>query len=265
VSVLAKIVAEKRAEIARGMPAPAVSLARRPIDVAPRLARSASSAGPLRLVTEIKFKSPSAGPLSRTLSAGERAVAYAEAGATMISVLCDRPFFDGSYADLLAARQALDLTGHDVPLLAKEFVLDPSQIACAAAHGADSVLLIVRLLDQATLGSLVASARAAGLEPLVEVVSDAELGMALEANARLVGVNARDLDTLGMDAAHASRIVAAIPRDRVALHLSGIRDEATVTDVARGRADAALLGEALMREDDPRPLLRRLVRAAADR
>jgi indole-3-glycerol phosphate synthase len=262
-SVLARIVAEKRAEIARGMPEPKAAVRRRPLDVVARLTRSASS--PLRLVTEIKFKSPSAGALSRQLSAGERALAYAEAGATMISVLCDGPFFDGSYADLYAARLALDAAGLEVPLLAKEFVLDGRQIACAAAHGADAVLLIVRLLDQGTLSALVECARTLDLEPLVEVVNEAELAMALAADARLVGVNARDLDTLAMDAAAASRIVAAIPRDRVALHLSGVRDEAAVTEIARGRADAALLGEALMRAEDPRPLLRRLVSAAGDR
>lgn len=264
-SLLATIVAQKRAEIARGMPAPAASLPRRPIAVAQRLARSSSSSSsssPLRLVTEIKFKSPSAGPLSRALSAGERAVAYAEAGATMISVLCDGPFFDGSYADLAEARTALRAAGLEVPLLAKEFVLDPSQLACAAEHGADAVLLIVRLVDRATLTSLVLRARELALEPLVEVVSEAELAMALEADARLIGVNARDLDTLEMDAERASRIVGAIPEGRVALHLSGVKDPAAVAEVSRGRADAALLGEALMRQDDPRPLLRRLVQAA---
>jgi indole-3-glycerol phosphate synthase len=180
----------------------------------------------------------------------------------MISVLCDRPVFDGSYAGLAEARFALRARGLDVPLLAKEFVIDPSQLVCAAAHGADAVLLIARLVDQATLTALVSRARELGLEPLVEVIDDAELAMALEANARLVGVNARDLDTLEMDAARAGRIVAAIPDGRVALHLSGVRDEAAVAEVSRGRADAALLGEALMRQDDPRPLLRRFVQAA---
>jgi indole-3-glycerol phosphate synthase len=264
VSVLAKIVAAKRAEIAAGLPSPASGSAppHTPLDVVARLTRSRSAGAPLRLVTEIKFKSPSAGPLSRVLSAGERAVAYAEAGATMISVLCDRPFFDGSYAGLAEARFALRARGLDVPLLAKEFVIDPSQLVCAAAHGADAVLLIARLVDQATLTALVSRARELGLEPLVEVIDDAELAMALEANARLVGVNARDLDTLEMDAARAGRIVAAIPDGRVALHLSGVRDEAAVAEVSRGRADAALLGEALMRQDDPRPLLRRFVQAA---
>ena len=260
-SVLAKIVASKRAEMERGLPSPATPIVHVPIDVAARLSRPRGA--PLGLVTEVKFESPSAGPLSRALCAGERAVAYAEAGATMISVLCDGPFFAGGFGDLAEARLALRASGHDVPLLAKEFVLDGRQIACAAAHGADSVLIIVRLLDQGTLTALVESARALDLEPLVEVVNEAELAMALAADARLIGANARDLDTLAMDGESAARTVGAIPADRIALHLSGVKDEAAVREIAKGRADAALLGEALMRQDDPRPLLRRLVAAAA--
>ena len=272
VSVLARIVAEKRAEVARGLPRPSAAarpVGHVPIDVVARL-RRARPADPLRLVAEIKFASPSAGPLSCALSAAERAVAYAEAGAAMVSVLCDAPFFAGSYAHLAEARAALDAAGFGIPLLAKEFVVDAAQIACARAHGADAVLIIVRLLDPAaaaddpaSLSALVAAARRHGLEPLVEVTDDEELARALEADGTLIGVNARDLDTLVMDAARAAGVVAQIPGDRVALHLSGLRDETAVGEVAGGRADGALLGEALMRVDDPGPLLRRLVARAA--
>ncbi len=217
---------------------------------------------PLRLLTEIKRRSPSAGPLSTVLSVGERALAYARAGASMISVLCDGPFFDGGWAHVVEARRALDAAGLSVPVLAKEFVLDERQIEEAAACGADGVLLIVRIVEHARLPSLVARARAAGLEPLVEVVSEEELSAALDADAKVIGVNARDLDTLVMDAARAARVLAAIPKDRVAVHLSGLKGPDDVAAVAESSADAALMGEALMRQDDPTALLEAMLNAA---
>jgi indole-3-glycerol phosphate synthase len=226
------------------------------------LRRSRDGARPLRLVTEIKRRSPSAGPLSTVLGPAERALAYARGGAAMISVLCDGPFFDGSFEHLAEARVALDGAGLPVPLLAKEFVVDPSQIAVAAASGADAVLLIARIVTPDVLKRLVRAALASSVEPLVEVATGDELAAALDTEAHLVGVNARDLDTLEMDADRAARVLAAVPADRVALHLSGIKDEADVRRVSRSRADAALIGEALMRVDDPGPLLGRFVSAA---
>lgn len=220
-------------------------------------------AGSLRLIAEIKRRSPSAGALSTVLSPAERAVAYAHAGASMISVLCDTRFFDGSFAHLSEAREALASAGHETPLLAKEFVLDDVQIARAARSGADAVLLIVRILDQEALQALVASSLARGLEPLVEVVTEEELDRALAAGARVVGVNARDLDTLVMDCARAERVLSKIPPSVVAVHLSGLSSAKDVEAVARGRPDAALVGEALMRQDAPEALLAEMVRAAA--
>jgi indole-3-glycerol phosphate synthase len=217
---------------------------------------------PLRLITEVKFRSPSAGPLSRKLGAGERAVTYARGGAAMVSVLCDEAFFDGSYGDLAIARTALDYRGLTVPLLAKEFVIDPVQLEWAALDGADAVLLIARIVDRDTLRSLMQRARELGLEPFVEVTTEAERDAAVEAGARIIGVNARDLDTLAMDAAKTARVLAGIPEGIVAGHLSGLRSAEDIRAVAKGRADAALVGEALMRQDDPAPLLRDFVSAA---
>ncbi len=219
--------------------------------------------GPLRLVCEIKRRSPSAGPLDTTLSVGERAVAYAEGGAAMISVLVDTPFFDGDWLHLDRARRALDDAGHATPLLAKEFVIDGLQLEAARTHGADAVLLIARITPAPELGRLVERSLALGLTPLVEVTTEGELEAALSTPARLVGVNARDLDTLAMDARRARRVLERIPGDRVRVHLSGLLDEGAVRAVAEGPADAALLGEALMREADPRPLLASLQRGAA--
>ncbi|MDP9151775.1 MAG: indole-3-glycerol-phosphate synthase TrpC, partial [Myxococcota bacterium] len=200
--------------------------------------------------------------LSRTLAPADRAIAYAEAGAAMVSVLCDATFFDGAWEHLAAARARLDADGCSVPLLAKEFVIDERQIAAAREHGADAVLLIARIVGAGRLTALARAARAEGLEPLVEVVDERELEGALDADARIVGVNARDLDTLAMDPARAARVLDAIPAGVVAMHLSGVRDPAGVAELARGRADAALVGEALMREADPRSKLRAMVKAA---
>ena len=180
----------------------------------------------------------------------------------MVSVLCDGPYFDGSFAHVAAARMALRHATTNAPILAKEFVLDARQIAEARDRGADAVLLIARLGDERALSRLVLSARSEGIEPLVEVVDERELEWALAAEADIVGVNARDLDTLAMDPARAARVLAAIPSDVIAVHMSGVRDPDGVRAVASGRADAALVGEALMREDDPRSMLRALVAAA---
>jgi indole-3-glycerol phosphate synthase len=254
--LLERIVASKRAEIEllhrRG--APAVS-ARQTRDVELALRRP----GLLRLIAEVKFRSPSAGALSRALSAGERAVTYARAGVAMVSVLCDEPFFGGSYDDLSQARAALDAAGLAAALLAKEFVLDEVQLARAREAGADAALIIVRILDGGKLASLVEACRAHALEPFVEVASESELDRALEVGAKIIGVNVRDLDTLTMDADTARRILEKVPADRVAVHLSGLRTEDDIARCAKGRSDAALVGEALMRLDDPSELLERML------
>jgi indole-3-glycerol phosphate synthase len=216
----------------------------------------------LRLIAEVKLRSPSAGALSRKLSPGDRACAYAESGASMVSVLCDGPFFDGSWEHLAQARTSLDTLTSPVPILAKEFVIHERQVQEARDRGADAVLLIARIVTPARLTELVAAARAERIEPLVEVVDEGELEVAAQAHVRLVGVNARDLDTLQMDTARASRVLEGIPDSIVAIHFSGLRGANDIAVVARGRADAALVGEGLMRADDPRPHLRQMADAA---
>lgn len=258
--VLDRIVASKRHEVEALLERAIPRSARVPLDATRALRRGPGD--PLRLICEHKKKSPSAGALSRTLGPAERALAYAEAGAAMISVLTDGPFFDGSWDDLVAIRSALDAAGHHTPLLAKEFVLHERQIAMAQASGADAVLLIVRILEGDALPTLVVHARALGLEPLVEVATEDEVERAVAAGATLVGVNARDLDTLAMDAERASRVLAAIPASCVPLYLSGLKGDTDVRRVASSRAHGALVGETLMREEDPRPLLRAMLAAA---
>ena len=261
-SVLADILAAKRTDIEALRRQPRATSSRAPLDIVAALRREPGA--PLRLVAEVKLRSPSAGSLSRVLTPGARAVAYAEAGAAMISVLCDEHFFDGSWSHLAACRADLDRAGRSVPLLAKEFVLDERQIEEARGRGADAVLLIARIVPPARLADLAHAARVQGIEPLVEVVDEGEVEAAIEARARVVGVNARDLDTLQMDAARAARVLAAIPPGVVAVHLSGLRSGADVAVVARERVDAALVGEALMRQDDPRPLLTAMVETPSD-
>ena len=231
---------------------------RAPLDVRTKLRRPPGSS--VRLIAEIKFKSPSAGPLSRVLGAAERARAYAEAGASMVSVLTDQEFFDGGFTKLMSAGVALAKT--DVPLLAKEFVIDPVQVSAAARSGADAVLLIVRIVDDRALAELLAACKDEHLEPIVEVVSEAELDRALALGTRVIGVNTRDLDTLQMDAERAARVIARIPKDVISLHFSGVKTASDVSKLAQGPVDGALVGEVLMRQDDPRALLRELVRAS---
>ena len=250
---LARILAQKRAEL------PALRAQRWPAAPGPRpFSLRRADDGGLKLISEIKFRSPSAGALSTVLSVTERARAYQRAGASMISVLCDTSFFDGAFAHLTEARAACDL-----PLLCKEFVIDESQLDAAVAHGADAVLLIVRCVSEERLNQLTRAARERKLEPFVEVVSDEESKMALGAGASLIGVNARDLDTLVMDAARAARVLAELPASVTRVHLSGIARPEDVERLRSSPADAALLGEALMREDQPEARLRALVGAAA--
>lgn len=250
--LLDRILEAKRSEITalrgRRLPSPG------PVPVA-RLARGAQD--PLRLIAEIKLRSPSAGPLSRALSVAERARAYERGGATMISVLCDAPFFDGSFEHLAQARAASSL-----PILCKDFVLDEIQLDAARAFGASAVLLIVRCLADPDLARLIGAARARELLPVVEVTSEAEVERALGAGADCVGVNARDLDTLAMDAERAARVLACLPQGVARAWFSGLKNPSALCESPIAQADAALIGEGLMREDDPEPLLRRFVQAA---
>lgn len=249
--VLSNIIATKREEVLklRKGPLPEVAFAKRaPVS----LQRSAD--GPLHLIAELKYRSPSAGDLSRALDAGQRARAYHEAGASMMSVLCDGAFFGGSFEHLRQARRAAP-----IPLLCKEFIVDDVQLEYAAACGADWALLIVRCLSATELRSLIATCERLRLSPLVEVHAPSEVRQALDAGATVIGVNARDLDTLQMNADQAAHVLNLIPQGITALHLSGVKTPADVKQLAQTRADGALIGEVLMRQDDPRELLSAMV------
>ena len=211
------------------------------------------SAEPPRIIGEIKRRSPSRGEL-RAFQRGDVAQlsrAYVAGGATAVSVLCDGPGFGGSPLDVRRATNSVS-----VPVLFKEFVLDELQIEVARAVGAHMVLLLVRALSPVRLAQLVDATCAAGMAPVVEAADAGELARALETKASIVGVNARDLRSFCVDTDAAQRALANIPSDRVAVHMSGVHTRADFAAIARGRADAVLIGESLMRAESPTQQLR---------
>ncbi len=201
----------------------------------------------LHLVAEVKRSSPSAGAIAAGLDPVAQARAYQAGGAVAVSVLCEPHWFGGSIDDLRAVRDAVS-----VPVLAKEFVVDPRQLPLLRAAGADLVLLLVAIHPARRLGSLVARARDLGLEPLVEVHAERELDAALASGARLVGVNSRDLRTLAVNPEHPIRLRERIPDDRLVIAESGAGEPSVVARWRAAGFDAALVGEALVRARDPR-------------
>lgn len=197
------------------------------------------------LIAEVKRASPSAGAIAEADPA-ERAAAYERAGAAAISVLTEPRHFDGSLADLRAARRATSL-----PILRKDFVVHPSQVLESRASGADAILLIAAALSAAELAELQAAAGDLGMRCLVETHSQADLDRALQADARVIGVNARDLESLQVDPGRALATLARVPDDRVRVFESGVRTREDVRRAEQAGADAVLVGEALMRATDP--------------
>jgi indole-3-glycerol phosphate synthase len=201
--------------------------------------------GKLALIAEIKKASPSAGVIVESFDPVAIAKNYARAGVDAISVLTDERFFQG-HLDFLGAVRAVV----PQPLLRKDFVLDPIQIMEAAAAGADAILLIVAALDQEELTSLLETAALYQLDALVEVHTLAELDRALETEARIIGINNRNLATFEVDLGVTEKLSEQVPNDIVLVSESGIR---TAEDLARIRAcgvNAVLIGEALMRGQD---------------
>ena len=225
---------------------------------APRAFVERFVAAGLHLIAEIKRSSPSAGRIAAAREdIVERARAYQAGGAAAISVLCEPHWFGGSVEDLRAVRASVS-----IPVLAKEFVVDPRQLEMLRAAGADAVLLLTVLHPtKRRLRALVDEALALGLEPLIEVHDERELSLALETDARLIGINNRDLRTLTVEPERAGRLRALVPDDRVVIAESGVRDPETI---ARWRAqgfDGALVGEALMRSPDAAAAARAFVAA----
>ena len=209
--------------------------------------------GPARLIAEVKRASPSKGLLAERFDPVARARAYVAGGAAAISVLTEPDFFLGSLDDLRAVRESVD-----VPVLRKDFLLDPYQVYEARAAGADAVLLICALLDDAALRDLLVLTRSLGMEALVEAHDADETRRAVASGARVIGVNSRDLRTFAVDPDVVRRLRPLVPADYVFVAESGIGD---VVSAARARAfgaDAILVGEALMRSESPDRLARML-------
>ena len=210
-------------------------------------------AGRPAVIAEVKRASPSAGAIADRDPA-ERARAYASAGAAAISVLTEQAHFHGSLADLRAARMACAL-----PVLRKDFLIHPSELIESRAAGADAVLLIAACLSANELAAMLATARDLGLGVLVEMHSDPDLEKVLASDAEVIGVNARDLETLDVDVDRALKHLARIPEGRLAVMESGIATRDDVRAAVDAGASAILVGEALMRADDPEAKLRELL------
>lgn len=210
------------------------------------------------VIAEVKRSSPSKGTLATISDPAALAAEYAKGGAAAISVLTEQRRFNGSLADLDAVRARVD-----VPVLRKDFVVTPYQVWEARAHGADLVLLIVAALEQTVLESLVERVHSLGMTALVEVHDTEEVARAVDAGARVIGVNARNLKTLDVDRTTFSRVAPAIPSDVVKVAESGVRGPHDVMDYARAGADVVLVGEALVTDDAPRQSVADLVAAGA--
>jgi indole-3-glycerol phosphate synthase len=256
---LSDVVADVRSELARA-PLDESRLMARILAMPPTRDFAASLRDPAnpfpKVIAEVKRSSPSAGRLADP-DPGEQAAAYEGAGASAISVLTEPRHFDGSLADLRIVRWRTS-----VPVLRKDFLIHPSQLMQARAEGADAVLLITASLSPIELAALLAAAKDLSLGTLVETHSEEDLEVAIESGAEVIGVNARDLETLEVDAQRALERLRHVPDDRLAVMESGIDDRAQVVAAVDAGASAILVGEALMRASDPGAKLRELLGAS---
>ncbi|HEY7264035.1 MAG TPA: indole-3-glycerol phosphate synthase TrpC [Trebonia sp.] len=224
----------------------------------PRDALAGLKAEGVSVIAEVKRASPSRGEMAAIDDPAALAADYEAGGARVISVLTEQRRFGGSLDDLAAVRRAVQ-----VPLLRKDFVVSSYQLWEARAHGADMVLLIVAALEQAALVSLVERALSIGLLPLVEVHTGEELDRAVDANATVIGVNARNLTTLEVDRSIFGQLSGRIPEGVVKIAESGVRGPHDLLAYAAAGADAVLVGESLVTEKDPRSAVADLVTAGS--
>jgi indole-3-glycerol phosphate synthase len=253
IDVLSRICAEKRREVSRRRAAQALA----EIEAAAREAppprgfiqrlRAARAEGRYGLIAEIKKASPSKGLIRQDFDPPALARAYQAGGATCLSVLTDGPFFQGTDEHLREARAAVEL-----PVLRKDFTLDPYQVAEARALGADCVLLILAALADDEARALEAAAHGWGMDVLIEVHDDAELERALRLESPLIGINNRNLKTLEVDLATTEKLAAKLPADRLAVSESGLYTPEDLARMARAGVGCCLVGESLMRQDDVR-------------
>lgn len=207
------------------------------------------------LIAEHKRRSPSAGEIREGASVTEIVRAYERGGAAALSILTEERHFGGSLSDLTEARAASEL-----PILRKDFTVDPYQLVEARAVGADAVLLVVGSLEQDVLASLYQEARALDLDALVEVHDGEELEVALEVDADLIGINNRDLQDFSVDISKTFDLLADVPAGKTVVSESGIVYREQIEELERVGVDAVLVGETLMRAADPEAACRELTR-----
>jgi indole-3-glycerol phosphate synthase len=261
--ILAEICARKREEISAAKTA-------RPLAVVERDAAAAGSprgfikaleakvrAGGYGLIAEIKMASPSGGMIRPDFDPAAISRAYEQGGAACLSVLTDAPYFNGDAKHLVAARAACKL-----PVLRKDFMLDPYQVAEARAMGADCILLILAALTDIEAAELEAAATGLGMDVLTEVHDRDEMKRALRLKTRLIGVNNRNLKTLKTDLATTAELAALLPKDRMLVSESGISTAADLARLARSGARCFLIGEALLRQKDVAAATRALLAPA---
>lgn len=224
-----------------------------------RFAAALSTAGRVNVIAECKRRSPSRGVLKAEYDPVAIAEGYTRAGAAAISVLTEPSFFDGHLDHLEAVRQTTSL-----PILRKDFIIDRYQILEARAAGADAVLLIVAALTPPALAHLLQTAIEAGLDVLVEIHELAELSVALDAGASIVGVNNRNLRTLGVNTDVSRRAIDLIPDSAIAVAESGLKTPADLRDLQNAGYDAFLIGERFMSAADPGQALSELLAGARD-
>jgi indole-3-glycerol phosphate synthase len=210
------------------------------------------------VIAEVKRSSPSKGPLAKIADPAALAAEYEAGGAAAVSVLTEGRRFAGSLDDLVAVRCAVS-----VPVLRKDFIVSAYQLFEARAAGADMILLIVAALSDHQLIALIERATSIGLTPLVEVHTGEEISRAVQAGARIIGVNARNLQTLEVDLSTFARLAPLIPDGIVRIAESGVRGPHDVIELARAGADVVLVGEALVTGRDPRSGVADLVAAGA--
>ncbi|MFV2006078.1 MAG: indole-3-glycerol phosphate synthase TrpC [Longimicrobiales bacterium] len=252
--ILDRIVATKRREVEALRPRAGDLEAAAREAVPPRdFVGALSRPGLVSVIAEVKRRSPGAGPIRPDLEPAGLASSYYAGGAAALSVLTDRDYFGGSLDDLRAAREAVD-----IPVLRKDFVIDPLQVLEARAAGSDAVLLIVRILDDARLADLLNLARSLGMSALVEAHDGPELQRAVRSGARIVGINNRDLSTFTTRIDATVDLLPEVPDEVVVVSESGIRSGDDVARLGRVGVDAVLVGEWLLGHKDPAEGVRKL-------
>ena len=247
-TILDEIIAGKREAMASVSTSERDTMRRRADDAGPSrdFVQALRDAAPMAVISEVKRASPSAGTIAEHFDPPVTAAKYAAGGAACISVLTDEKHFGGSMDDLVAVRAAVD-----VPVLRKDFVIDAYQVHEAKAAGADAVLLIAECLGQDDLRMLFEEAASVGMKSLIELYEERNLERVLELSPPLVGVNNRDLRTFTVDTGHSRRLRAKVPADVVFVSESGIRTGEETRELAADGVNAVLVGETLMKADDP--------------